>query len=252
MKITAVLRAGFLATNPVALQLNTIVANTGDKLVLIDTGTGGKFQPSGGVLLRNLAAAGYAPDDIDTILFTHGHPDHLWGATDSANAAALFPNVEFVATGAEVDFWSAEELPGKVPAGMRQLVEVTQQNLKVIKANLRTIKPGAEVVPGITSVDTPGHTPGHVSVLIASNGEELLVTGDVIQNPAISFQKPDWPVGFDMDKAQGAKTRAAFLDRVATDKTLIASYHLPFPAVGHVVRDGTGYRWLPAEWHWAT
>src|SRR5271155_1165134 len=124
---------------PVGLQLNTILVNTGDQLVLIDAGCGvDKFQRTSGALLRNLAAAGYAPSDIDTILFTHFHFDHLWGISDHENASLLFPSAEFVASETEVAFWSAPDLADKLPPA--QQPRVTQANLKLATPRLRLIK----------------------------------------------------------------------------------------------------------------
>jgi glyoxylase-like metal-dependent hydrolase (beta-lactamase superfamily II) len=110
----------------------------------------------------------------------------------------------------------------------------------------------AEVVPGVTTFGTPGHTPGHISVNISSGSEGLLLTGDVVVNSAVSFLHPEWPFGFDIDVPLATKTRMAFLDRAAADKTLVGSYHLPFPGFGHVVREGSAYRWLPADWRWTS
>jgi glyoxylase-like metal-dependent hydrolase (beta-lactamase superfamily II) len=129
---------------------------------------------------------------------------------------------------------------------------VTQANLKLASPRLRRIKAGAEVSPGVTTVDTAGHTPGHMSVHINSGREEMLLTGDVVADTAISFLHPEWAFGFDLDVPLATKARIAFLDRAAADKTLVGSYHLPFPGFGHVVREGSGYRWLPADWQWTT
>src|SRR5882672_5960108 len=156
------LTSTFQPPSPVGLQLNTILVNTGDKLVLIDAGCGvDKFQKTAGGLLGNLAAAGYAPGDIDMILFTHAHFDHLWGISDHENASLLFPSAEFVASEAEVAFWSAPEWANKVSPALKPLV--TQANLKLASPRLRLIKAAAEVVPGVTTFDTAGHTPGHIS-----------------------------------------------------------------------------------------
>jgi glyoxylase-like metal-dependent hydrolase (beta-lactamase superfamily II) len=231
------------------VQINTTLVNTGDKLMLIDAGCGvDKFQNTTGRLLGNLAAAGYAPGDIDVILFTHFHFDHLWGVSDGKNASLLFPSAEFVASEAEFAFWSDPELPSKVSA--KQQPVVTQTNLKLASPRLRQIKAGAEVVPGVTTFDTAGHTPGHMSVHISSGSEEMLLTGDVVFDSEVSFLHPEWPFGFDIDAPMGTKARMAFLDRAAADKTLVGSYHLPFPGFGHVVREGSAYRWLPADWQW--
>ena len=245
------LTSTFHTPRPVELQLNTILVKTGDKLVLIDAGCGvDKFQKTNGALLRNLAAAGYAPSDIDVILLTHAHFDHLWGISDHENSSLLFPSAEFVASETEVKFWSDPELAGKLPPA--QLPRVTQANLKLASPRLRLIKAGAEVVPGVTTFDTAGHTPGHISVHISSGSEEMLLAGDVVFDSEVSFLHPEWPFGFDLDVPLATKTRMAFLDRAAADKTLVSSYHLLFPGFGHVVREGIGYRWLPADWQWTS
>src|ERR1700716_467974 len=245
------LTSTFQPSSPVGLQINTILVNTGDKLVLIDAGCGvDKFQKTAGGLLGNLAAAGYAPGDIDMILFTHLHFYHLWGISDGKNASLLFPTAEFVASETEVAFWSAPDLPGKVSPKQQPLV--TQANLKLASPRLRLIKAGAEGAPGVTTFDTAGHTPGHISVHISSGREEMLLTGDVVVDTAIGFQHPELAFGFDLDVSLATKARMAFLDRAAADKTLVGSYHLPFPGFGHVVREGSGYRWLPADWQWTS
>jgi glyoxylase-like metal-dependent hydrolase (beta-lactamase superfamily II) len=245
------LTSTFQPPSPVGLEINTVLVNTGDRLVLIDAGCGvDKFQKTTGRLLGNLAAAGYAPGDIDTILFTHFHFDHLWGISDHNNASLLFPSAEFVASQTEVAFWSAPDLADKLPPA--QQPRVTQANLKLATPRLRLIKAMAEVVPGVTTFGTPGHTPGHLAVNISSGREQLLLTGDVVVNSAVSFLHPEWPFGFDIDVPQATRTRMAFLDRAAADKTLVGSYHLPFPGFGHVVRERGAYRWLPADWQWTS
>ena len=198
----------FQLPRPVGLEINTILVNTGDKLVLIDAGCGvDKFQKTTGRLLGNLAAAGYAPGDIDTILFTHFHFDHLWGISDHANASLLFPSAEFVAAETEFAFWNAPDLADRLPPA--QQPRVTQANLKLATPRLRLIKAVAEVVPGVTTFGTPGHTPGHLAVNISSGSKELLLTGDVVVNSAVSFLHPEWPFGFDIARRTVPRLRAA-------------------------------------------
>jgi glyoxylase-like metal-dependent hydrolase (beta-lactamase superfamily II) len=161
------LTSTFQPSSPVGLELNIILVNTGDKLMLIDAGCGvDKFQNTNGRLLGHLASAGYAPGDIDMILFTHLHFDHLWGISDARNASLLFPSAEFVARETEVAFWSDPALPSKVSA--MQQPAIAQTNLKLASPRLRQIKAGAEVVPGVSTFDTAGHTPGHMSVHITA------------------------------------------------------------------------------------
>lgn len=250
-EVAAVLAADFQPTDMPVLQVNVLAVNTGDRLVLIDTGSGGKFFDTAGRLSVSLAAAGIRPEDVDTVVFTHAHPDHLFGATDTSGARRLFPNAEHVITDVEWDFWTAPDRAADLSEDWwREMVRLAQENLRAAEPRLRRIKAGGEVVPGIMSIDTSGHTPGHISLHIVSGSDELICTGDAVGNRAVSFQKPDWRGGYDMDLDQGARTRRAFLDRCATDKVLVASYHLPFPGVGHVARDGTAFRWVPADWRW--
>jgi glyoxylase-like metal-dependent hydrolase (beta-lactamase superfamily II) len=145
-------------------------------------------------------------------------------------------------------------VPPNWPANcrLRSSRRLTQTNLKLAKPRLRQIKAGAEVAPGVTTFDTAGHTPGHMSVHISSGSEEMLLTGDVLVDSEVSFLHPEWPFGFDIDVPMGTKARMAFLDRAAADKTLVGTYHLPLPGFGHVVREGSAYRWLPADWQWTS
>jgi glyoxylase-like metal-dependent hydrolase (beta-lactamase superfamily II) len=240
----------FLPQDHVQLQQNTTLIRVGGKLVLVDAGSGpgGKFQPTAGRLLDHIAAAGYKPAQVDMVLITHGHSDHLWGISDLQNEILLFPNAEFVAEETEVKFWNSPELTVNVSPALKP--DVTRANLKLAAPRLRLIKAGAEVIPGLTTISTPGHTPGHMSALLQSGNEQLLLTSDVVVNYPVDFAHPEWPFGFDQDKPLAAKSRFAFLDRAAIDRTLVSGYHLPFPGVGHVVRAGNAFHWEPASWVW--
>ena len=244
------LAAHFLPQDHVQLQQNTTLISVGGKLVLVDAGSGpgGKFQQTAGRLLDYIATAGYTPDQVDMILITHGHSDHLWGISDLQNEKLLFPNAEFVASEVEVKFWNSPELTVNVSPALKP--DVTRANLRLAAPRLRLIKAGAEVLPGLTTIDTPGHTPGHMSVLLHSGNDQLLLTSDVVVNYPVDFIHPEWPFGFDQNKPLAAKSRLAFLDRAATDRTLVSGYHLPFPGVGHVVRVGNAFQWEPASWFW--
>jgi glyoxylase-like metal-dependent hydrolase (beta-lactamase superfamily II) len=246
----AVLVADFQPTDKSTLQVNVLVVNTGDRLVLIDAGSRGKMQPTAGRLLQNLAAAEIKPEDIDTVLITHAHPDHLWGVADASDTERTFSNAEYVIGETELDFWMQPQHPLANHDIFGRVYHQNMKTLAAIKDRVRTVKPNDEVVTGITAVATPGHTPGHTSVQIASGSDYLLCTADVVGNRAVGFQHPDWRGGFDLDLEQGAKTRRAFLERCATEKALVSSYHLPFPGLGHIARAGTAFRWVPSDWHW--
>lgn len=246
----AVLMADFQPTDKSTFQVNVLAVNTGDRLVLIDAGSRGKFQPTAGRLLQNLAAAEIKPEQVDTILITHAHPDHLWGVADPNDAERTFPNAEYVISEAELNFWMQPQHPLANDADFGDVYRQNMKTLAAIKDRVRTVKPDGEVVTGITAVATPGHTPGHTSVQITSGSDHLLCTADVVGNRAVGFQHPDWRGGFDLDLEQGAKTRRAFLERCAAEKAFVSSYHLPFPGLGHVARVGTAFSWVPSDWRW--
>jgi glyoxylase-like metal-dependent hydrolase (beta-lactamase superfamily II) len=246
----AALAGDFQPTDQATLQVNVLAVNTGDRLVLIDAGSRGKFQPTASRLLQNLATAEIQPEQVDTILITHLHPDHLWGVTDAGDAERTFPNAEYVIGEAEWNFWMQPKHPLASDAFWEPVYHQNMKTVAAIKDRVRTVKPGGEVITGITTIATVGHTPGHTSVQITSGSDQLLCTADVIGNRAVSFQHPDWRGGFDLDLEQGAKTRRAFLERCASERMLVSTYHLPFPGLGHVARAGTAFNWVPVDWQW--
>jgi glyoxylase-like metal-dependent hydrolase (beta-lactamase superfamily II) len=242
----AVLASDFQPTDKSTLQVNVLAVHAGDRVVLIDAGSRGKMQPTAGRLLQNLAAAEIKPEEVDTILITHAHPDHLWGVADASDTERTFPNAEYVIGETELNFWMRPQHPLESHAIWGDIYRQNMKTLAAISDRVRTVKPNCEVVSGITAIATPGHT----SVQIASGSNQLLCTADVVGNRAVGFQHPDWRGGFDLDLDQGAKTRRAFLDRCASEKVMVSSYHLPFPGIGRVVRTGTAFSWLPSDWAW--
>jgi glyoxylase-like metal-dependent hydrolase (beta-lactamase superfamily II) len=218
--------------------------------VLIDAGSRGRMQPTAGRLLQNLAAAEIKPEEVDAALITHAHPDHLWGVTNASDTERTFPNAEYVIGESELNFWMQSQHPLESHAVWGDVYRQNMKTLAAINDRIRTVRPESEVVPGIAAIATPGHTPGHTSVQIASGSNQLLCTADVVGSRAVSFGHPDWRGQFDLDVDQGAKTRRAFLDRCASERVTVSSYHLPFPGIGHVVRTGTAFGWLPSDWRW--
>jgi glyoxylase-like metal-dependent hydrolase (beta-lactamase superfamily II) len=239
-------------TDSIRLQLNAMVVDLNGRRLLIDAGDAGKWQPTGGNLPESLQAAGIDPESVDTVIFTHLHPDHLWGITDAGNEQLVFPNAEFVVSDPELAFWDDPDLPGQMPNDVwRWLAQTNLEHLAHIRDRLRTAGAKAEVSPGISLIPTPGHTPGHVSVLLESEGEGLLSTGDLVGDPLIGFERPHWDIGIDWDVEKGTASRLAFLDRAATDRLRVFGFHLPWPGFGYVARDGDAYRWVKEEWDWS-
>jgi glyoxylase-like metal-dependent hydrolase (beta-lactamase superfamily II) len=252
-ELEAFLAARYQPLDNLPLQLNAMVADIGGRRVLIDTGCGAKFDPTAGRLPENLRAAGIEPASIDAVVVTHLHPDHFWGATDAANSEAVFENAEIVVPAAELDFWSDRELAPAMPEGLfREVAEGTHAHLRRLDDRLRPVEAPGEAVPGIRFVPTPGHTPGHASLMIESDGEALMSTGDAVADPFVSVERPDWQFLTDWDAETAVTTRRALLAQAADERMRVFGFHMPWPGFGHVARQGDAFRWIPEKWVWDT
>jgi glyoxylase-like metal-dependent hydrolase (beta-lactamase superfamily II) len=232
---------------PPRITVSCFLLRIGGRNVLIDSGTGGAMGPVLGHAPERLAALGVAPESIDTILVTHAHVDHVNGLLNEAGGAR-YPNAELVINAAETAFWLDKEIQAKAPESVQMYFGIAQRALAPYAARTRMVTDGAEVLPGVTAVHLPGHTPGHTGYRIASGDKTLLIWGDVVHLPGLQFAKPQAGMAFDVDGDLGRATRARALDMVATDKLLLAGMHLDFPTFGHVRRAGTGYAFEPLVW----
>jgi glyoxylase-like metal-dependent hydrolase (beta-lactamase superfamily II) len=221
-----------------------MLVNTGRELVLFDTGNGATGfikRPDGGWLAAQIGAAGFKPGDIDVVVLSHGHLDHVAGIMEGG--APLFSKARYVIAGIEYDFWAPE---GKHSGQMEDLAAIFRANVVPVADKTTFIKAGDDVVPGIRSLAAPGHTPGHLAFTLESDGARMLFWGDCAHHHVASLARPDWHCTFDADKAQGAATRKLIYDMAATERIPVQGYHMPFPSIGYVERraDG-GYRWVP-------
>jgi len=220
---------------------NITVLRQGDRLVLFDAGAGANFQASAGELLSGLEDAGISPADVTDVIFTHAHPDHLWGILDDFDEI-LYPAANLWIPQAEWDYWRAGNTLADTPDARKSFVIGAQSRFEAMEDQVQMISPGAEVIPGVEAVDTSGHTPGHMSYLIHGGSESVLVVGDAITNSVISFERPEWASGSDQDAQKGIETRKALLDRLATDNSRLIGFHLPDMGIGRVERAGSAYR----------
>ena len=226
--------------------VNAYLIHTGERLVLVDAGAGGVFGPTLGGVVQNIRAAGYDPAQVDTVLLTHLHGDHVGGLL-GAEGKPAFPNAELRVAKAEADFWLDEAVAAKAPAEAQPFFQLARAAVAPYAGRVKSFAPDEEVVPGITSVAAPGHTPGHSGFLVTAAGKSLLVWGDVVHNYAVQFAKPEVAIEFDIDKAQAIATRAKLFAEAARDRLWVAGAHLPFPGIGHVRSDGDSYTWVPVE-----
>jgi glyoxylase-like metal-dependent hydrolase (beta-lactamase superfamily II) len=219
------------------VELNPVVVRSGTDTILFDTGTGGNMGPTAGMLAESLKSAGIAPEAVTRVIYTHAHPDHLWG-TLGKDGAPVFANASYHVAENEWNFWTKPGLASMMPKDMEAMVNNTQAQLAAIREKVEMFKTGAEVVSGINVIDTNGHTPGHVSFEL-SGGDGLVLTGDAITVPQVFFAHPDWTFGFDADGAAAGKSRRMLLDMAASGKKLMLGYHWPYPGLGRAeAKDG--------------
>jgi glyoxylase-like metal-dependent hydrolase (beta-lactamase superfamily II) len=220
-----------------------LVVNTGEHRVLVDTGANG-LTPNTGKLLPNLKAEGITPEDIDTVILTHGHPDHIGGNTDVKGKPA-FPNARYVMWKDEWDFWTSGQAERMLDEHSREtLTQFARKNLPPIQGQLDLVDHESEVVPGISAVAAPGHTPGHMALAISSQDEQLLCISDVVLHP-IHMEHPEWCAAVDVVPEQVVATRRKLLGWAVNEKALVLAFHFPFPGLGRVVQKGETWQWQP-------
>jgi glyoxylase-like metal-dependent hydrolase (beta-lactamase superfamily II) len=242
----AVLDRSRTAGEQLHLPNNVAVLKSASGVILVDAGTGPRHQPTAGKLAANLVAAGIPLASVTTVVITHGHPDHLWGVLDAADNF-IYPNAAYVMSARERDLWSDPDVRQSLPKVLAndRIVDGARNHVARIRERIKTVRDGDEIARGVRVTETPGHTPGHISIEL-SGGDGLFVAADALTHPVISFEFPSWRVPADHEADVGIKTRLRLLDRLATDKVRLLGAHLPPPGVGFVERKGSAYRFVPA------
>jgi glyoxylase-like metal-dependent hydrolase (beta-lactamase superfamily II) len=247
--VNKALESLFMPRDQMTITFSPVAVNSGSKLTLIDTGNGPQAQANVpvGLLASNLAASGIDAKNVDIVVISHFHGDHI-GGLRTADGGLAFPNAEIKVPAAEWAFWMSDENMNKAPEAARGGFMNARRVFKDLADKVTKYEGDKEVAPGVTAIATPGHTPGHTSFVISSGSNKMLVQSDITNHPGLFATNPGWHLVFDMDAAQAEATRRKFFDMAAADKLRVAGYHYPFPAVGNVEKAGNGYRVTPVMW----
>jgi glyoxylase-like metal-dependent hydrolase (beta-lactamase superfamily II) len=248
-EVLKVAEAAYMPKGSIVAPFNPVVVNTGAKLILIDTGYGPGLGPTVGLLPTTLAAAGIDPKTIDIVLISHLHGDHILGLK-TPDGALAFPNAEIKVPAVDWTYWMSDENMSKAPEGFQKTsFGFNRKIFSNLADKVTRFEWGKEVAPGITAVETAGHTPGHTSFMIASGGRQLFFQGDVTNVPDLFLRNPEWQVMFDSEPEKAVVTRRRVYDMASTDRLLVSGYHFPFPGLGYIEKAGSGYQLIPTAWN---
>jgi glyoxylase-like metal-dependent hydrolase (beta-lactamase superfamily II) len=240
-------REAFLPEQALPITFNTLVLNQGGRVTLIDTGNGDMGAPTSGRWMENFRAAGFDPAQVNTVIISHFHGDHINGLR-LKNGTAVFPKAEVMVPAAEWAFWMDDARMNQAPEAMKGAFQGARRVFGPIANDVKRYEMDKEVVPGLTAIVAPGHTPGHTAYMLSSGSGKLMIMSDTTNHPALFVRNPDWSAVFDMDADQARATRRRMLDMAASERAQVAFYHAPFPATGHIAKEGNGFRFVPVQW----
>ena len=245
-EVKALLASQGLSTDYVDVPYTPFLVVAGQRRILMDTGLGEWGGATTGKLLANLRAAGFGPDDIDTVLISHYHGDHINGLRNRAGDY-VFKNAKVMVPAGEHAYWMDDARAGQAADGrMKGLFDNARRTFNSMPAGmLQMFQPGAEVLPGITSVAAYGHTPGMAMFDVRSGGDSFIFLADLTNIPSLFARNPDWAVAFDMDAEAARKTRRMAFERIVASKAMVGGFHFPFPAIGRMATANAGYAFQP-------
>ena len=239
----AALEAQFGLSSSLTPPCNVTLLQTADRNILFDVGSGPEFMSSAGFLMDALDAQGLAPDDITDVVFTHAHPDHLWGLVDDFDDL-LFYNARYMMGQAEWDYWTNPNTVDTIGSERTVFAVGAARRLERISDVVTLFNDGEEILPGVAARATFGHTPGHMAFEVRQGSQAMMILGDCIGNHHIAFSYPDAAAGSDQDTQLGAQTRTKLLDQLAAEQMPVLGFHLPGNGIGRVERDGSAYRFV--------
>jgi glyoxylase-like metal-dependent hydrolase (beta-lactamase superfamily II) len=240
-RVKEALRRNNLPIDYVTTPYTFLCINTGEQQVLVDMGAGDRLAPRTGKLPHNLRASGIEPSEIDSVIITHAHPDHVGGALDEVGQPR-YAKADYTISRSEWEFWLSEASAAKAP---RRFVDVARRNLGPLRDRLTLVEGEADIVPGIRVIPAPGHTPGHLVVEVTSGKALLLYISDTVVHP-LHLEHPTWQPIYDLEPESAAISKRRIFDRAAAENALVMGQHLPpFPSLGTVVKHGRGWKWQP-------
>jgi glyoxylase-like metal-dependent hydrolase (beta-lactamase superfamily II) len=237
----------FLPDTALPIPYTTSVLRIGDRVVLIDTGFGDNGPPTSGRWMANFKAAGFDPAQVNTVIFSHFHADHISGLR-LKDGTAQFPNAEIMVPEPEWAFWMDDAKMAAAPEAAKAGFANVRRVFGPMAKDVKRYEPGKELVPGVTSVAAHGHTPGHTVHMVSSAGKNLMLVADTANHPALFVRNPNWSAVFDQDADAARATRLKLLDMAASERAQVAFYHAPFPATGYIAKEGSGFRFVPVQW----
>ena len=240
------LRRHGLSPDSLDLQSNCLLVDTGAERILVDSGGGSVYHSVLGKVVPGLAVAGYQPGDIDTIVLTHGHLDHICGGVDK-DGAFVFPNARQIMARGEWEYWTEATDATAMGAHLVADVQFAQDCLRAMRAQMQLIEPGDEIAPGIRSIATPGHTRDHISLAVTSGEDRLICVADTMDLP-IHIEQTTWHPDWDEEPREAMRSRRMLLRRAVAEDALVHAFHFPFPGLGYVREDGEGWRFEAVEW----
>jgi len=245
--VQGALAAAFQPTDTITIPFTATLINTGQRLVLIDSGNGEMGAPGTGRLVANLAAAGHTPDQVDAVIVSHFHGDHINGLRAKAGELT-FTNAELLVPEAEWAFWTDDARMEAAPEAMKPAFQAVRRVFGPIADRVTRYGGEKELVAGVTSLPAHGHTPGHTAFAVASGDDRLLVWSDTTNKPELFVRNPGWHAVFDMDAQAAEANRRRLLEMLVAERMQVVGYHFPFPATGFIAKESDGHRFVPVFW----
>ncbi|MBU2582114.1 MAG: MBL fold metallo-hydrolase [Alphaproteobacteria bacterium] len=243
-EVKAALEKAGKSSEHIEIPFTITIVRTGGRTIMFDAGTGAQLAPTAGRLAANIEAAGISTDEIDTVIVTHFHPDHIFGLMEKGTNAEIYPNAEIIVPEAEYAFWTDAGVMSRLPENRQGLAKRIQATFPKW-SNLTRFEGEQEVTPGVVAIPAHGHTPGHTAFAIGDGNDQILVMADTTNIPALFVRNPGWHAAFDMAADEAEATRRTLFDRAIADKAIITGYHYGMPGAGRIEKDGSGYAFVP-------